>query len=86
MENIDQSTLINLVCGYKHLWLKYQELRYMEKHPDDDPETVREAVFDEVDELFAPALAALSEWRPAQELVQEIVQIVERAKELPFSG
>ena len=47
---------------------------------------VREAVFDEVDELFAPALAALSEWRPAQELVREIVQIVERAKELPFSG
>ena len=55
METLDRMTLIHLVCGYKHLWLKYQELRYMEKHPDSYPDEVREAVFYEVDDLFSPA-------------------------------
>ncbi|HTW45277.1 MAG TPA: hypothetical protein VMD58_06995 [Acidobacteriaceae bacterium] len=85
MEPIDLSTLISLICGYKHLWLKYQELRYMKNHPDDDPETVREAVFDEVDDLFSPALDALSEGRFDQETLREIVNRIERAKELPFA-
>ena len=76
MENIDSTTLINLVCGYKHLWLKYQELRYLAHHPNSDPETVREAVFDEVEELFSPALDALSEGQPVQDLVQTLVLAV----------
>lgn len=82
--DIDHSTLISLVCGYKHLWLKYQELQYMQKHPEDDPETVREAVFDEVHDLFSPALDALSEGQPVRELLQALVSIVERTKELPL--
>ena len=62
--DIDSSTLISVVFGYKHLWLKYQELRYLSKHPHDDPEIVREAVFDEVDDLFRPVGDALSEGQP----------------------
>jgi hypothetical protein len=84
--DINSSTLISLVCGYKHLWLKYQELRYLERHPDSDPEIVREAVFDEVDDLFRPATDALSEGRPVQELLLALVNTVERAKELPFEA
>jgi hypothetical protein len=84
METNERMMLVHLVCGYKHLWLKYQELRYMAKHPHSDPEEVREAVFDEIDDLFSPVLAALSEGQPYQELVQGLVDVVERAKELPF--
>jgi hypothetical protein len=83
--DIDTVTLINLVCAYKHLWLKYQELRYMAKHPDDDADTVREAVFEEVDELFSPALEALSDGRPVQGLLQVLAETIERAKELPLA-
>lgn len=84
METIDPSTMISLVCGYKHLWIKYQELRYLQENPRADPETVRDAVFDEIDDLFAPVLDALSDGRPYQELLQRLVDTIERAKELPL--
>lgn len=84
--DIDASTLISLTFAYKHLWIKYQELRYMEKYPDSDPETVREAVFDEIDDLFRPVGDALSDGQPVRELLLALVNTVQRAKELPFEG
>lgn len=84
--DVDASTLISLVCAYKHLWIKYQELRYMAKHPDeDDPQVVRDAVFDEIYDLFQPALDALSEGRPVRELLLALTGTVEKEKELPFA-
>lgn len=83
--DVDSSALITLVCAYKHLWIKYQELRYMEEHPDDDQEAAREAVFDKIYDIFQPALDALSEGRPVRELLLALASTVEKDKELPFS-
>jgi hypothetical protein len=84
VDSIDRTTMIDLLCGYKHLWLKYQELRYLQKHPDAHKHDVREACFEEVDELFSPVLDALSEGRSYQELIPGIVSSIERDKELPL--
>ncbi len=84
--DVDTSTVITLVFAYKHLWIKYQELRYMANHPQADPDSVRQAVFDEIHDLFQPVGDALSEGRPAQELLLAVVSTVEKAKELPLVG
>ena len=44
METVDRNTLTRLIFGYKHLWLKYQETRYLAKHPGSDPDAVHQGL------------------------------------------
>jgi hypothetical protein len=63
----------NLLFSHKHLWVAFQEYRYLQEHPEMDYETVHERFVDEAYEVYQSLADALLEERPIQEALRTVL-------------
>jgi hypothetical protein len=63
----------NLIFSHKHLWLAFEESRYLQDHPEMDWDTVHERFSDEADPVYQSLADALLEGRPLGEALQTVL-------------
>jgi hypothetical protein len=63
----------NLIFSHKHLWLAFEEYRYLQEHPEMDWDTVHERFSDEADPIYQSLADALHEGKPLGEALQTVL-------------
>lgn len=63
----------NLLFSHKHLWIAFQEHRYLTEHPEMDYQTVHERFSDEADPIYQSLADALLEEQPIQDSLQTVL-------------
>jgi hypothetical protein len=73
MTHEEKQLFINLLFSHRHLWMTFEEYRYLQEHPDVDWETAHETFFEESDEVYKSLAAALLEGKPIAEQLQTVL-------------
>jgi hypothetical protein len=63
----------NLLFSHKHLWIAFQESRYLAEHPEMDYDTVHERFCEEAEPIYRTLADALLEQKPLQEALQTVL-------------
>jgi hypothetical protein len=58
---------IELLFAHRHLWMTFQEYRYLQEHPEVDWQTAHEIFHQESDEVYNSLADALREGQPIRD-------------------
>jgi hypothetical protein len=73
MTSEEQRLFVNLLFNHRHLWMTFQEYRYLQEHPDVDWETAHEIFFEETEDIYKSLADALLEAQPLQDKLETIL-------------
>lgn len=76
MTEEEQNMFTKILFDHKHLWLAFQETRYLREFPDADPEEVHVRFVDAADEVYRPLTDALLEERPIQDILEKVETVL----------
>jgi hypothetical protein len=87
MTTEEQKLFSSLLFSHKHLWITFEEYRYLQEHPEMDWETVHDRFSEEADEVYQTLADALLEERPLEDslrtvLLQAQMTLAERRKQM----
>ena len=63
----------HLLFDHKHLWIAFQETRYLRKFPNEDAERVHGRFVDAAHEVYHPLEDALLEGKPIRDTLETIL-------------
>lgn len=63
----------NLLFSHKHLWITFEEYRYLREHPDMDWETVHDRFSEEADAVYQTLADAVLEGKPIADSLQTVL-------------
>lgn len=69
----EKQLFISFLFDHKHLWLTFQEYRYLTEHPEMDWETVHARFCEEVDSVYQSLADALLEEKPLQDTLETVL-------------
>lgn len=83
----EQKLFSSLLFSHKHLWITFEEYRYLQEHPEMDWETVHDRFSEEADEVYQTLADALLEERPIGDSLQTVLlqaqmTVAERRKQM----
>ena len=64
MDSEETLLVSELISAYKHLWVEHQTFKYLNNHPNADPEEVHGEFVETAYDLFLPLNEALLERQP----------------------
>jgi hypothetical protein len=64
---------IELLFAHRHLWMTFQEYRYLQEHPEVDWETAHQVFFEESDEVYNSLADALREEQPIRDKLRTVL-------------
>jgi hypothetical protein len=73
MTTDEKLIFIELLFAHRHLWMTFQEYRYLQEHPEVDYETAHEIFFEESEEVYKSLADALREELPIQDKLQTVL-------------
>ena len=73
MTTEEKMIFIELLFAHRHLWMTFQEYRYLQEHPDMDWKTAHEIFFEESDEVYNSLAEALREEQPLQDKLRTVL-------------
>lgn len=87
MTTEEHKLFANLLFSHKHLWITFEEYRYLQEHPEMDWETVHDRFSEEADEVYQTLADALLEGRPIADSLQTVLlqaqmTVAERRKQM----
>jgi DNA phosphorothioation-dependent restriction protein DptG len=75
MTTEEKMLFTSLLFNHKHLWLTFQEYRYIQEHPEMDWETVHERFSEEVEGVYQTLADAVREGEPLQDTLRTILRM-----------
>jgi len=89
MTSEEKQLFVNLLFNHRHLWMTFQEYRYLQERPDVDWETAHEVFFEETEDIYKSLADALLEGQPLQDKLETVllqsrltqVEVQERMKQ-----
>jgi len=76
MTEKEEKLFTNLLFDHKHLWIAFQETRYLRKHPEDDPYEVHCRFCEAADEVYQPLADALLSRLPLQDILEKVETVL----------
>ena len=73
MTEEEKRLFASLLFSHKHLWITFEEYRYLREHPEMDWETVHDRFSEEADEVYQTLADAVLEERPIEDSLQTIL-------------
>jgi hypothetical protein len=73
MTTEEKMIFIELLFAHRHLWMTFQEYRYLQEHPEMDWETAHEIFFEESDEVYNSLADALREEQPIRDKLRTVL-------------
>jgi hypothetical protein len=73
MTEEEKRLFASLLFSHKHLWITFEEYRYLQEHPEMDWETVHDRFSEEADEVYQTLADALLEEKPIADSLQTIL-------------
>ncbi|MGA1983312.1 MAG: hypothetical protein ABSG84_12705 [Acidobacteriaceae bacterium] len=64
---------IELLFAHRHLWMTFQEYRYLQEHPETDWETAHGIFFEESDDIYTRLADAVREEQPIRDRLQTVL-------------
>jgi len=69
----EQMIFVELLFAHRHLWMTFQEYRYLQEHPEVDWETAHEIFFEESHEVYNSLADALREGQPIRDKLRTVL-------------
>jgi len=73
MTSEEQMMFTELLFAHRHLWMTFQEYRYLQVHPEVDWETAHLIFHEESDEVYNSLVAAMREGQPIRDKLQTVL-------------
>jgi hypothetical protein len=73
MTHDEKMLFIEFLFAHRHLWMTFQEFRYLQEHPDVDWETAHEIFFEETHEVYDSLAEAVREGRPIEDSLRTVL-------------
>jgi hypothetical protein len=73
MTTEEKMMFTSLLFAHRHLWMTFQEYRYLQEHPDVDWEAAHEIFHEESDEVYNSLAEAVREGQPLQDKLQTVL-------------
>jgi hypothetical protein len=64
---------INLLLSHRHLWMTFQEYRYLQENPGVDWETAHEKFLEESEDSYQAVADALLDGQPLEDKLQTVI-------------
>lgn len=77
MDTEEALLLSELISAYKHLWVEHQTFKYLNDHPNGDPEEVHGEFVETAYDLFLPLNEALLARQPLQAALRKLVREIQ---------
>ena len=69
----EEMIFIELLFAHRHLWMTFQEYRYLQEHPEMDWETTHRIFHEESDEVYNSLADALRERQPIRDKLRTVL-------------
>jgi hypothetical protein len=69
----EKTLFTEFLFAHRHLWMTFQEYRYLHDHPEVDWETAHEIFHEESDEVYNSLAEAVREGQPLQDKLQTVL-------------
>jgi hypothetical protein len=73
MTDEEEMIFIELLFAHRHLWMTFQESRYLNEHPETDWETAHRIFFEESDDIYTRLADALREGQPIRDKMRTVL-------------
>jgi hypothetical protein len=73
MTTEENMIFIELLFAHRHLWMTFQEYRFLQEHPEKDWDTAHEIFFEESDEIYNSLADALREGQPVRDKLRTVL-------------
>jgi hypothetical protein len=73
MTHDEKMLFTELLFAHRHLWITFQEYRYLQEHLDLDWETAHEIFFEESDEFYNSLAEAVREEQPFRDKLRTVL-------------
>ena len=73
MTSDEQQLFTQLLFSHRHLWMAFEELRYLQEFPDMDWETAHQRFSEESEEIYQSVADAVREGKPLQDMLRTIL-------------
>ncbi len=73
MTESEGKLFIELLFAHRHLWMTFQEYRYLQEHPETDWETAHRIFHEESDEVYTRLADAVREEQPIRDKLKTVL-------------
>ena len=73
MTDEEKRLFFSLLFSHKHLWITFEEYRYLREYPEMDWETVHDRFSEEADEVYQTLAAAVLEEKPIEDSLRTVL-------------
>ena len=73
MTEDEKMIFIDLLFAHRHLWMAFQEYRYLQEHPEVGWAVAHEIFHEETDEVYNSLADALREEQPIQDKLRTVL-------------